>query len=127
MADQKIPHKHTLRLRKFTHQKLQYMLMDDLGDSNTYTDVNNDDEIKIEAAHNYITIRYEYKNKHSDGFSIIELTGSIRLIGYNFRMERVKGTLWCINVFKIEKGSKEESEELSEHDTDIEPPVNNLP
>ena len=35
MADQKIPHKHTLRLRKFTHQKLQYMLMDDLGDSHT--------------------------------------------------------------------------------------------
>lgn len=127
MADQKIPHINSLRLQKFTHQKLEYMLLKDVDDSNDYTEVENGDEITIKSEHTLIAIRYEYKNKHTDGFRIVELTGGTRLIGYNFRMERVKGTLWCINVFKIEKVSVKENEKREEHDSDVEPPAPYFP
>ena len=127
MADAKIPHKNTLRLQKFTHQKLQYMLLDRIGGSGSYVDVNTGDDIKIESNHGVLIIRYEYKNKHTDGFQIKELTGNIRLIGYQFRMEKENGTLWSVNVFLVEQVKKKEDEDIEEHDSDIEPPEPRIP
>lgn len=122
----KVRHGHEIELKKFSHQKFEYRLMKDLKDKGPFSPISNN-SINIGANHNALAIRYEYKNKHDDGFQIKEITGDVRLYGYQFRMEKVQGTLWCINVFEIEKHNNNVEEKASGHDTDMEPPKPPIP
>ena len=114
---------HQISLKSLTHQKLQYRLMVDENDRGGFSDIQNN-EIQIGDNHTMLAIRYEYKNKHDDGFQIKERTGDISLIGYQFRMIKEQGTLWCINIFKI---NKTDDKDLNDHDSDMEPPKPPLP
>lgn len=123
---EKARHGHEIQLKKFSHQRIEYRLMKDLNDKGPFSPIQNN-SIVIGADHTALAIRYEYKNKHDDGFQIQEITGDVRLYGYQFRMERIQGTLWCINVFKIEKHNITNGDKDSGHDSDMEPPEPPLP
>lgn len=116
-------HSHSIRVNDMTHQELEYQLMKDLNDSQDFIPLKNSDEIDIDRSHKYLVIRYNYKNKHDDGFQFKEIKKKVSLFAVQFRMARENGKLWCYNVFKIDLNDPE----FTEHDMEIEPPLPPIP
>ncbi|MDR9414824.1 MAG: hypothetical protein RI564_00980 [Gracilimonas sp.] len=125
MSNEKIPHGHAIELADFDDQNFEYqLLVDEDDDSQDFKPIREKETISIDPGHHVLVIRYEYKNRHTDGFQITERTHDVQLVGRQFRMVRDKGKLWSVNVFNIVKSRKNL---VTNHDSDLEPPEPTIP
>ncbi|HET8866339.1 MAG TPA: hypothetical protein VFM80_11635 [Gracilimonas sp.] len=132
MATKQSMHSGSILIKGDILQELEYQLMTDLNVGPDFKPIKNGEEIKIGSSDKYLALRYSFKEPRKDGFQIKDQSGNIKLIGFQFRMDRDKGKLWSYNIFKIESSDdlntkSSETLKTTDHDSDVEPPEPPLP